>query len=131
MWVSIDSTLKIAIAPIKRVGCVIELPPSGDSRIVPKWEAMQWLRLLQNSAWRIEEPMSATNLNIGELEAKYPLYCKALKILIKQGKTSAQLQRTLCWDRLRLLHRSLPRQYKSPERLMLMIQAEFSSVTDA
>jgi hypothetical protein len=32
---------------------------------------------------------------------------------------------------LRLLHRSLPRQYKSPERLMLMIQAEFSSVTDA
>ncbi|MGA0292202.1 MAG: DUF3136 domain-containing protein [Synechococcus sp.] len=29
------------------------------------------------------------------------------------------------------MHRSLPRQYKSPERLMLMIQAEFSSVTDA
>ena len=74
--------------------------------------------------------MSATNLSIGELEAKYPLYCKALKILIKQGKTSAQLQRTLCWDRLRLLHRSLPKHYKSPERLMLLIQAEFSSVGD-
>jgi hypothetical protein len=26
-----------------------------------------------------------------------------------------------------LLHRSLPRQYKSPERLMLMIQADLSN----
>ena len=75
--------------------------------------------------------MSTSNLSIGELEAKYPLYCKALKLLVKQGKTSAQLQRTLCWDRLRLLHRSLPKQYKSPERLTLMIQAEFSSGDDA
>ena len=75
--------------------------------------------------------MSTSSVSIGELEAKYPLYCKALKMLIKQGKTSAELQRTLCWDRLFLLHRSLPRQYKSPERLMLMIQAEFSSIQNA
>ena len=75
--------------------------------------------------------MSTSNLSIGELEAKYPLYCKALKMLIKQGKIRAEIERTLCWDRLRLLHRSLPRQYKSPEHLMLTIQTEFSSVTDA
>ena len=75
--------------------------------------------------------MSTSSISIGELEAKYPLYCKALKMLVKQGKTSAELQRTLCWDRLRLLHRSLPRQYKSPERLMLMIEADFSSLNDA
>ena len=75
--------------------------------------------------------MTTSSVSIGELEAKYPLYCKALKMLIKQGKTSAELQRTLCWDRLCLLHRSLPRQYKSPERLMLMIQAEFSSIQNA
>ena len=43
--------------------------------------------------------MGTSNLSIGELEAKYPLYCKALKMLIKQGKTSAELERTLCWDR--------------------------------
>ena len=30
--------------------------------------------------------MGTSNLSIGELEAKYPLYCKALKMLIKQGK---------------------------------------------
>ena len=35
--------------------------------------------------------MSTPNLSIGELEAKYPLYCKALKMLIKQGKTNAEL----------------------------------------
>ena len=75
--------------------------------------------------------MSTASLSIGELEAKYPLYCKALKMLIKQGKTSAELERTLCWYRLRLLHRSLPREYRSPERLMLMNQAKFYSETDA
>ena len=53
--------------------------------------------------------MTTSSVSIGELEAKYPLYCKALKMLIKQCKTSAELQRTLCWDRLCLLHRSLPR----------------------
>lgn len=71
--------------------------------------------------------MTTSDLKIGELEAKYPLYCKAMKILIKQGKTSNQLRRTLCWDRLRLLHRSLPRHYKSPERLMAIMQAENSA----
>ena len=70
--------------------------------------------------------MTTTSLSIGELEANYPLYCKALKILIRQGKTSTDLRRTVCWDRLRLLHRSLPRQYKSPERLLLMIQEDLS-----
>ena len=68
--------------------------------------------------------MTTSSLSIGELEANYPLYCKALKMLIRQNKTGPELRRTVCWHRLRLLHRSLPRQYKSPERLMLMIQAD-------
>ena len=70
--------------------------------------------------------MSPSKISIGELEAKHPMYCKALKILVRQGTSSAKLQRTLCWDRLRLLNRSLPRQYKSPEQLMRIIQAEIS-----
>ena len=78
--------------------------------------------------------MSTSSLGIEELEAKYPLYCKDLKMLIKlirQGKTSSQLQRMFCWHRLQLLHRSLPKQYKSPELLTLMIKTEFSTVNDA
>lgn len=70
--------------------------------------------------------MAPSKISIGELEAKHPMYCKALKILVRQGTSSAKLQRTLCWDRLRLLNRSLPRQYKSPEQLMRIIQAEIS-----
>ena len=69
--------------------------------------------------------MSTSSLSIGS-SAKYPLYCKALKLLIKQGK---QAEPTLCWDRLRVA-RSLPGN-TNLLILMLMIQAEFSSVTDA
>ena len=65
---------------------------------------------------------SSAGVTIGELEANYPLYCKAMKILIRNGSSTNQLKRTLCWDRLQLLHRSLPRQYKSPERLMQIMR---------
>ena len=57
---------------------------------------------LHSSVLQREDFMSTTSLSIGELEAKYPLYCKALKMLIKQGKTSAELERKLCLDRLRI-----------------------------
>ena len=36
--------------------------------------------------------MSTSNDSLGELEAKYPLYRKVLKMLIKQGERSAVLQ---------------------------------------
>ncbi|WP_392350640.1 DUF3136 domain-containing protein [Parasynechococcus sp.] len=71
---------------------------------------------------------AGAGVTIGELEANYPLYCKAMKILIRNGSSTNQLKRTLCWDRLQLLHRSLPRQYKSPERLMhIMRQSQSAS----
>ena len=54
---------------------------------------MQWPHLLHNPARRSEESMSTSSISIGDLEAKYPLYCKALKMLIKQGKTSAEIQK--------------------------------------
>jgi len=58
-----------------------------------------------------------TTLTIGELEASYPLYCKALRILIREGKTIEQIQRSVCWHRLTTLHHSLPRQYKDPNHM--------------
>ncbi|MEB3158381.1 MAG: DUF3136 domain-containing protein [Synechococcus sp.] len=63
-------------------------------------------------------------ITIGELEAKYPLYCKALRLLLLEGRSSEQLQRTLCWDRLHTLHHSLPRRYKAPDHLVAMYQRE-------
>ena len=44
-------------------------------------------------------------ITIDELEAKYPLYCKALKLLVKDSRGVEEIKRSLCWDRLALLHR--------------------------
>ena len=52
------------------------------------------------------------SITIGELEAKYPLYCKALRMLLLEGRSAQQLKRTLCWERLNTLHHSLPRRYR-------------------
>jgi hypothetical protein len=71
--------------------------------------------------------MQSATLTIGELEAKYPLYCKAMKLLLRDGQTPERLRRTVCWERLEKLHHSLPRQYKSPERLMQIMQSEINS----
>ena len=57
---------------------------------------------------------SEKGLSIGQLEASYPAYCKALKMLIRDDMPLAKIQRTVCWDRLHLLHRILPRQYRDP-----------------
>ncbi|MFN6340483.1 MAG: DUF3136 domain-containing protein [Cyanobacteriota bacterium] len=67
-----------------------------------------------------------STLTIGELEASYGLYCKALRILIREGKTIEQIQRSVCWHRLSKLHHSLPRQYKDPQQLYFLIKREIS-----
>ena len=64
-------------------------------------------------------------LTIGQLEAKYPMYCKAMRLLLREGCTLKQIQRTVCWDRLEILHNSLPKSYKSPEYLFLLFRREW------
>ena len=68
---------------------------------------------------------TAPGLTIGQLEAKYPMYCKAMRLLLKEGCTLKQIQRTVCWDRLEILHNSLPKSYKSPEYLFLLFRREW------
>ena len=41
----------------------------------------------------------APKITIDELEAKYPLYCKALKLLVKDDRGVEEDQALLCWDR--------------------------------
>jgi hypothetical protein len=45
-------------------------------------------------------PTFTAALTVGELEASYPLYCKALRILIRDGVTRSKASRTVCWSRL-------------------------------
>jgi hypothetical protein len=68
-----------------------------------------------------------TTLTIGELEASYSLYCKALRILVREGKTIDKIKRSVCWHRLTALHHSLPRQYKAPEHLYFLIKREIGA----
>jgi hypothetical protein len=63
-----------------------------------------------------------TQLTIGELEASFPLYCKALRILIREEKTIEQIERSVCWHRLSTLNHALPRQYKDPRHLYFQLK---------
>lgn len=63
-----------------------------------------------------------TTLTIGELEASYPLYCKALRILIREERSIEQIRRSVCWQRLEALHRCLPKQYKDPLHLYFQLR---------
>jgi len=70
-------------------------------------------------------------LRIGDLEAHYPQYCKAFRILIYGGADLAKLKRTVCWERLSLLHTSLPRQYRDPEMMFLRLRRELALKSSA
>ncbi|GCE64273.1 hypothetical protein OMCYN_00179 [cyanobiont of Ornithocercus magnificus] len=74
--------------------------------------------------------MAQTKLTIGELEAGYPLYCKALRRLVKEGRSVIDIQKTVCWGHLETLNRCLPRRYKPPEYLMTMIRRDLDQPTN-
>jgi hypothetical protein len=52
------------------------------------------------------------------------MYCKALRVLIREEKTIKQIQRSVCWHRLEKLHHCLQRQYKDPNQLYLHLEQE-------
>lgn len=68
--------------------------------------------------------MAAFVLSVGELEAKYPLYCKAMRILVRDGVTLKKARRTVCWQKLEILHNCLPRQFREPEQLYLHLKRD-------
>lgn len=71
-------------------------------------------------------PTYTAALTVGELEASYPLYCKALRILIRDGVSLSKASRTVCWSRLETLHQSLPRQYRHPEQLFFLLSRDLN-----
>lgn len=72
--------------------------------------------------------MSSANpaLTIGELEANYSLYCKALKLLLLEGRSLTRIQRTVCWERLVILHTCLPNRYRAPDYLAALLRREIA-----
>ena len=63
---------------------------------------------------------------IGELEAKYSLYCKAMRLLLKEGRSAEDIQRTVAWSRLQQLHLCLPNRYKEPGYLLAVLRRDLS-----
>jgi len=61
---------------------------------------------------------------IGELEAKYSLYCKAIRLLLREGRSPEAIRRTLAWSRLEQLHTCLPGRYKSPDYLLAVLKRD-------
>lgn len=72
----------------------------------------------------ISSPQS-NGLSVAELEAQYPLYCKAMRILVNDGSSLVKIRRTVCWQRLEILHQCLPRQYRDPEMLYLHLRRDY------
>ncbi len=68
--------------------------------------------------------MAVAKLTIGELEAGYPLYCKALRRLVQEGRSTEAIQRTVCWGHLETLNRCLPGRYKAPSYLLVLIKRD-------
>ena len=71
---------------------------------------------------------NGSSMTIGELEANYPLYCKALRLLLQEGRSLEAIQRTVCWGRLETLHHCLPRHYKSPQYLYAQLTRDEKKV---
>ena len=69
-------------------------------------------------------PTSTSPLTIDELEASYPTYCKALRILVRDGVSENNARRTVCWSRLATLHGCLPRRYRDPQQLFFLLRRE-------
>lgn len=71
-------------------------------------------------------PVSAEAEEHGELahwQAHYAGYCRAMRMLVEEGKSLKKIRRTVCWKRLEVLHRALPRRYREPEGLYRELQS--------
>ena len=66
--------------------------------------------------------MAQAKLTIGELEAGYPLYCKALRRLLKEGRSIKDIERTVCRGPLETLNRCLPGRSKATSYFLALLR---------
>ena len=72
-----------------------------------------------------------SQVTIGELEAGYSMYCKAMRLLIREGRSLSKIQRTVCWQRLAQLHECLPGQYRDPDYLYVLLRRDNGPIQGA
>lgn len=64
---------------------------------------------------------------IDQIEASQPMYCKMLRILVREGRSPEQIQRSICWGQLKILHQWSPTQYHDPNQIYLHIKQQISA----
>jgi hypothetical protein len=72
----------------------------------------------------IAEPNRSADLR--DLEDHYGSYCRAMRMLVLEGKSLKKVQSTVCWKRLALLHDCRPARYLEPDALYLKLCRERS-----
>ena len=72
-------------------------------------------------------PTFTEPLSIAELEASYSLYCRALRILVRDGVPLNKACRTVAWSRLSTLHQCMPQHYRHPEQLFFLLNRDHQS----
>jgi hypothetical protein len=62
-------------------------------------------------------PAADGSAEFRDLEDHYGSYCRAMGMLVREGKSLKNVQRTVCWQQLARLHDCLPARYQEPDAL--------------
>jgi hypothetical protein len=65
----------------------------------------------------------ADGSELAQWRAHYEGYCRAMRMLVEEGKSLNKIRRTVCWKRLEALHRSAPERYREPVGLYHQLQS--------
>jgi hypothetical protein len=72
-------------------------------------------------------PSADGSPELRDLEDRYGSYCRAMRMLVREGKSLKNVQRTVCWQQLARLHDSRPARYQEPDALYLKLCREGGS----
>ena len=74
-------------------------------------------------------PTSTAPLTIGALEVSYPVYCKALRLLVRDGVSETKARRAVCWSLLETLDGCLPRHYRDPQHMDALLKRDLNQAS--
>ncbi|KEF42248.1 MAG: hypothetical protein ER33_06920 [Cyanobium sp. CACIAM 14] len=65
--------------------------------------------------------------DLQDLASRYGTYRRAMRMLVLEGKSLRNVQRTVCWEQLALLHGCRPARFVAPEALYQQLCRESSA----
>ncbi|MFO7628074.1 MAG: DUF3136 domain-containing protein [Prochlorococcaceae cyanobacterium] len=60
---------------------------------------------------------------MAQWQAHYACYCRAMRMLVQEGKSLKKIRQTVCWQRLEVLHGAAPGRYRDPGGLYRELQS--------